>query len=125
MEKRYVFVLTFPGKELLNIPQFPVHEQFARLFFFALFLQVLFDVDGHTSKEITQRLVETLGKSKETLAAERLKVLKKNNPANFGRGCERYCICSEPGQLPCPAIVPVPKFWRGKYYYHGFQDEEE
>lgn len=87
--------------------------------------KVLFDVDGQTNDEILERLVSTLGKTKTTLDAEALASEKKDNPANFGRKCERYCICSQPGQLPCPALVPVPKFWRGKYYYHGHQDEEE
>ena len=70
-------------------------------------------------------MVHTLGKSVSTLEAEALASEKKDNPANFGRKCERYCICNQPGQVPCPALVPVPKHWRGKYYRHGFQDEDE
>lgn len=87
--------------------------------------KVIFDVDGQTSEDILGRLVNTLGKSQATLDAEALAFEKKDNPANFGRKCERYCICTQPGQLPCPALVPVPKFWRGKYFYAGFQDEDE
>ena len=71
------------------------------------------------------RLVKTLGKTQTTLEAEALAAEKKDNPANFGRKCARYCICNQSGQVPCPALVPVPKFWRGKYFYHGYQDEEE
>ena len=71
------------------------------------------------------RLVKTLGKKKATLAAEALASEKKDNPANFGRKCERYCICNQSGQVPCPALVPLPKFWRGKYHQHGYQEEDE
>lgn len=42
---------------------------------------------------------------------------KKDNPANFGYGCDRHCICEIPGQLPCPGTVPVPEQWRGKFKY--------
>lgn len=87
--------------------------------------KVVFDVEGQTNGEIVDRLVKTLGKSKEVLQKEALAAEKKDNPANFGAGCERYCICAESGQLPCPAIVPVPKKWRGKYYYYKYQDEDE
>ena len=90
-----------------------------------IYFKVLFDVDGQSNDEIVRRLVKTLGKSKTTLDAEALASEKKDNPANFGRKCDRYCICYQPGQVPCPALVPVPKFWRGKYYYHGYQDEED
>ena len=35
---------------------------------------------------------------------------------------DRHCICSEPGQVPCPAVVPVPRyclfcFWF--FFYHA------
>ena len=40
-----------------------------------------------------------------------------DNPANFGNKCSRHCICEIPGQIPCPAIVPLPKSWRGKYKF--------
>jgi len=87
--------------------------------------KVVFDVDSHTNQEIVDRLVKTLGKTKAQLEAEALASEKKDNPANFGRNCERYCICSQPGQVPCPALIPLPKSWRGKYYKEGYQDEEE
>jgi small subunit ribosomal protein S25 len=75
--------------------------------------------------EIVDRLVKTLGKRKEVLEDEALAAEKKDNPANFGPGCERFCPCELPGQLPCPAIIPVPKKWRGKYHYHKYQDEDQ
>ena len=87
--------------------------------------KILFDVDGQSRDEIVQRLNKTLGKTEEILRQEAIEAEKKDNPANFGRKCARYCICNQSGQVPCPALVPVPKFWRGKYFYHGFQDEEE
>jgi small subunit ribosomal protein S25 len=42
-------------------------------------------------------------------------VQKKDNPANFGFGCSRQCICEVLGQVPCPGVVPLPKHMRGKY----------
>jgi len=42
---------------------------------------------------------------------------KKDNQANFGYGCERHCICEVPGQVPCPAVVPLPDHMRGKIKY--------
>lgn len=87
--------------------------------------KVIFDIDSQSSVEIVNRLVKTLGKTKAVLEEEALAAEKKENPANFGPGCDRFCLCELPGQLPCPAIIPVPKKWRGKYYYHKFQDEEE
>lgn len=42
---------------------------------------------------------------------------KKDNPANFGFGCERHCVCEIPGQLPCPNLVSLPNHMRGKYKY--------
>lgn len=89
--------------------------------------QVLFDVDGQTKDEIVQRLQKTLGKSEDTLQAEALASQKTDNPANFGVGCDRYCICSQPGQVPCPGLLPLPKPWRGKYYWGhaSLEDEQE
>merc|ERR1712121_490034 len=59
--------------------------------------KVYFDVDSQSNADIISRLTATLGKSKE-------KIAEKNNPANFGLnfGFARHCICSEPGQIPCP-----------------------
>jgi small subunit ribosomal protein S25 len=51
------------------------------------------------------------------LAAELNALQKKNNPANFGFGCDRQCICEVLGQVPCPGLVPLPKQMRGKYKY--------
>lgn len=36
------------------------------------------------------------------------------NPANFGPDCLRQCMCEVPGQVPCPAVVPLPAEKTGK-----------
>jgi len=51
------------------------------------------------------------------LAAELKAMQKMDNPANFGFGCSRQCICEVFGQVPCPGLVPLPKHMRGKYKY--------
>ena len=86
--------------------------------------KVLFDVDGHTKEEIIERLHTTLGKDEETLEQEAIQAEKKDNPANMGMGCSRFCICNVPGQVPCPGFIPLPKTWRGKYAIQGFEEEE-
>ncbi len=86
--------------------------------------RVFFDIDGHTKEEIVERLNKTLGKSAETLKEETMASEKKDNPANFGKGCGRWCICDQYGQVPCPEVVPLPKKWRGKYHNNQADDEE-
>jgi len=86
--------------------------------------EVLFDVDSQNSDTILDRLIRTLGKSEETLEEEARLSEKKDNPANFGRGCGRWCICSVPGQVPCPGLVTLPKPWRGKYAFGLVEDED-
>lgn len=44
-------------------------------------------------------------------------IVKERNPADFGYGCNRWCICEVPGQVPCPAYTPLPKEMRGKYKF--------
>ncbi|XP_053690185.1 probable 28S ribosomal protein S25, mitochondrial [Sabethes cyaneus] len=79
--------------------------------------QMLIDIDSKNRNEIMQHLISVVGKSPETLAAEAKLAEKQDNPANFGVGCAKPCICTIPGQLPCPGVVPVPKHMRGKYKY--------
>lgn len=55
--------------------------------------------------------------SEQVLAEEKLEQ-KRENPSNFGVGCERTCICMVPGQLPCPGIVKLPDHMRGKFKYN-------
>ena len=86
---------------------------------------MIFDVDNQSNSEIVMRLIRTLGKTKETLAQEALASEKRDNPANFGKGCERMCICQVPGQVPCPTLVQLPKHWRGKYAFGQAEEDEE
>lgn len=79
--------------------------------------QMLIDIDSRSNDEILSHLIKVIGKSKEILLAEEKLAEKKENPANVGVGCERQCICELPGQVPCPAIVPLPFSMRGKYKY--------
>lgn len=57
----------------------------------------------------------TQPKRRELLAAEAKLAQKHDNPANIGVGCDKHCICDIPGQIPCPAIVPLPNHMRGKF----------
>ncbi|XP_052903536.1 probable 28S ribosomal protein S25, mitochondrial isoform X1 [Anopheles moucheti] len=92
------------------------------LFMLFLFLaengkQMLIDIDSKNRQEILQHLSIVVGKSEATLKAETKLAEKQDNPANFGIGCMKHCICEIPGQLPCPGVVPVPKHMRGKFKY--------
>lgn len=77
--------------------------------------KILVDIDNKSKEDILEHLISTVGKSKEVLEAEAIAAEKKDNPANFGIGCERPCICEVYGQVPCSGVVQLPKFMRGKY----------
>ncbi|KAF2880370.1 hypothetical protein ILUMI_25786 [Ignelater luminosus] len=79
--------------------------------------QMLIDCDNKSKEDIHEHLLKIIGKTRETLEAEAIAREKKDNPANFGRGCDRHCICEIPGQIPCPEIVPLPNHMRGKFIY--------
>ncbi|XP_067145284.1 small ribosomal subunit protein mS25 [Centruroides vittatus] len=76
---------------------------------------VVVDIEGKTKDEILNHLIRILGKSDDILAEEEKQKEKKDNPANFGRGCDRHCMCEIPGQVPCPGVVVLPKHMRGKF----------
>lgn len=76
---------------------------------------LLIDVDNRDKDRIHDHVLQVLGKPKETLDLEARAKEKKDNPANFGYMCDKHCMCEIFGQVPCPAIVPLPKSWRGKY----------
>lgn len=78
---------------------------------------MLIDVDNKDKDQIMDHLLNVIGKSKEVLKQETVAKEKKDNPANFGYGCEKSCICEIPGQLPCPGLVPLPHHMRGKYIH--------
>ncbi|KAK5645781.1 hypothetical protein RI129_004245 [Pyrocoelia pectoralis] len=79
--------------------------------------QMLIECDSKSKEEIHEHLLKVVGKSEQVLKAEAIAKEKKDNPANFGVGCERHCICEIPGQVTCPQIVPLPFHMRGKYKY--------
>ncbi|EFA03291.1 small ribosomal subunit protein mS25 [Tribolium castaneum] len=79
--------------------------------------EMLIDVDGKSKEEIYEHLIRVVGKTKDVLEAESISREKKDNPANFGVGCDRQCICELPGQIPCPGVVPLPNHMRGKFIH--------
>ncbi|XP_024873676.1 probable 28S ribosomal protein S25, mitochondrial [Temnothorax curvispinosus] len=85
--------------------------------------KMLIDVDSKSKDEILEHLIRIIGKSKETLVKEAATQEKKDNPANFGVGCDRSCICHIPGQVPCPGIVPLPYHMRGKIIMERLQNK--
>ncbi|CAK9811397.1 Probable 28S ribosomal protein S25, mitochondrial [Anthophora quadrimaculata] len=76
---------------------------------------MLIDTDNKEKEDILFHLVKVIGKTREQLQQEADTLGKQSNSANFGVGCPRSCICVIPGQIPCPAIVPLPFHMRGKY----------
>ncbi|CAH1117984.1 unnamed protein product [Phaedon cochleariae] len=84
--------------------------------------EMLIDTFDRTKEEIHDHLITVVGKTKSVLKAEAIAKEKKDNPANFGTGCERHCMCEIPGQVPCPGTCPLPKHWRGKYKYKKVEE---
>uniref|UniRef100_A0A2P2I203 Small ribosomal subunit protein mS25 n=2 Tax=Hirondellea gigas TaxID=1518452 RepID=A0A2P2I203_9CRUS len=88
--------------------------------------EILIDLDGKTNTEIVAHLHKVIGKKVEdSEPASRILHQLKENPAHFGWGCKRQCMCEIFGQLPCPGIVPMPKRMRGKYRYNPELIQEE
>lgn len=77
--------------------------------------EILIDVENKSHKDILHHLIRVVGKPADVIAAETLARQKKDNPANFGVGCQRPCICEVYGQVPCSGIIALPKHFRGKY----------
>ncbi|XP_076237854.1 mitochondrial ribosomal protein S25 [Calliopsis andreniformis] len=75
---------------------------------------MLIDIDNKQREEILYHLIAVVGKTKDVLKQESIAMEKKDNPANFGVGCPRSCICVVPDQVPCPGVVPLPFHMRGK-----------
>ncbi|KAH8308541.1 hypothetical protein KR044_001737 [Drosophila immigrans] len=78
---------------------------------------IVIDIESRNRDEIIEHLVRVVGKTREQLDAEARLAESKDNPANFGYGCDRHCICEIPGQLPCPGTVPLPEEKRGKFIF--------
>ncbi|XP_071439456.1 small ribosomal subunit protein mS25 [Hetaerina americana] len=79
--------------------------------------QFLIDIDSKTKEEVHNHLKKIICKSDEQLISEAEILEKKDNPANFGKGCPRHCICEIPGQVPCSGVVSLPNHMRGKYIF--------
>nr|CAG4645183.1 EOG090X0FQ5 [Leptodora kindtii] len=79
--------------------------------------QILLDIDWKTKEEIIQRVKRITCKTDEILHLEKQTASMTDNPANFGAKCGRHCMCEIPGQVPCPAVVPLPRSWRGKFKF--------
>ncbi|KFM74082.1 putative 28S ribosomal protein S25, mitochondrial, partial [Stegodyphus mimosarum] len=77
---------------------------------------VLMDVFGKTNLEILNHLIKILGQPVSSKAEVRKDTIEKDiEIAKFGSGYKRHCICEIPGQVPCPAVIPLPKHMTGKY----------
>ena len=85
--------------------------------FIRIFLEneedILVDIDNKSREDIYHHLKKIICKTDEQLLEEAKQ--KQDNPANFGWGCKRQCMCEEIGQIPCPGAVPLPIHMRGKY----------
>lgn len=79
--------------------------------------KLLVDIDSRSNDDIIHHLIDVIGKPKEVLEAEAKAAEKKDNPANFGVGCDRSCMCEIPLQVPCPGVVKMPNYMRGKYRF--------
>ncbi|KAB0378602.1 hypothetical protein FD755_010180, partial [Muntiacus reevesi] len=79
--------------------------------------QVLVDVETKSNKEIMEHVKKILGKNEETLRREQQEREQLSHPAHFGprKYCLRECICEVEGQVPCPAVVPLPRELTGKF----------
>ncbi|KAG0728190.1 putative 28S ribosomal protein S25, mitochondrial [Chionoecetes opilio] len=77
--------------------------------------EALVDVDSRPRQEIQDHIKRVFCKTDAKLAEETRERESKDNPANFGWGCDRQCLCEVSGQLPCPGVVPLPKVMRGRY----------
>lgn len=78
--------------------------------------KVHIDLYDHTRQEVQDRLQLALCKGQKILSAEARARQTVANPANFGKGFCRHCICAVPGQTPCPGAVTFPHFMRRKYF---------
>ena len=69
------------------------------------------------SEKCYQNLVASVFFGRATLKKEEQEKLQLSHPAHFGprKYCLRECICEVEGQVPCPALVPLPKEMTGKY----------
>lgn len=85
--------------------------------------KVYIDCDSRSREDIHEHVKLVLGKSRETLQLEsREETAILQNPANFGYGHERECICEIPGQVPCTGFERLPTLMTGKGRRKAMED---
>lgn len=80
--------------------------------------EMLIDVDDKSQVDILDHLINVVGRSESTVDEKAMFEQRRDNPANFGVGCSRPCICELRGQVPCPGAIALPKHMRGKYKFY-------
>ncbi|KAL3102201.1 hypothetical protein niasHS_003610 [Heterodera schachtii] len=80
--------------------------------------EVVFDLECRTREQISESLIGTLGMTETVRKRMKMDSYKRENPAEFGYGCERQCICEMQGQHPCTAILYAPKHLRGSWRWN-------
>jgi len=76
---------------------------------------ILVDIDGKSRKDIDSHLMKILGKTQQQISRDEKSDGVLPNPAHFGWGTDRECMCEVLGQVPCPGVIKLPNTWRGKY----------
>ena len=77
---------------------------------------ILVDVDDKKASDIVAHLKKIICIPEEKLKAEAKQ--SEVNPAHFGWGCARQCMCGVSGQVPCPGLVPLPRVMRRKFIHN-------
>ncbi|OWA52838.1 putative 28S ribosomal protein S25, mitochondrial [Hypsibius exemplaris] len=85
--------------------------------------KVVIDVFDHSRQQVSDRVKGTLGKTEQILSAEAQARRTVANPANFGKGFPRHCICEIPGQIPCPRVICFPDHMKRKHYEDPFSPD--
>lgn len=78
-----------------------------------------------TSNEIHDSIRRVMGKSELQQRIDSELTARLENPANFGKDCAHYCMCTVYGQMSCPGKKKLPEFLRGKYYKYKIDELEE
>ncbi|VDO92812.1 unnamed protein product [Soboliphyme baturini] len=79
---------------------------------------VVMDIENYDRQQVHDRIQKVIGKNENMLVREHMMQAKIDNPANFGDTYPRQCICEMAGQVPCPSILPLPKYLRGKWRWN-------
>jgi len=77
--------------------------------------RLVIDCDSRSREDIHDHMLRVLGKTKSMLQSEaKQSTMLEKNQANFGPAFDRHCMCEVPGQIPCPAFLPLPLEMTGK-----------